>query len=308
MITLDINRFNNLLNSFENLIFSDMVKEKFNKSPKRFLGHLVGNIHRDFKAVNLLLKNDCLVQAQKLIRHDFEAVVLLTYLDKCDKEYSQDDYIADSEICELKNDFIVYKQTINETKTYTHLNGETIRYYESVDGEYQEVPQRKLFKGIFNDKLKSLRKYTESKFKEHIKKANKKSLLELPELSDETFDDYYKFFVGFKPQFMKIGGKEGMLEKIKNETITCSSGQDLTLKELLWDGYNFYSQIAHNKLPLVNKSTEAQKAEWNVLYMFLSSIIITIGNILIDNKFIPDNSEEFQALKVVLENPPKHTF
>ena len=98
-----------------------------------------------------------------------------------------------------------------------------------------------------------------------------------------------------------------MLESVKKREANClnaASGQKLILRDLLRYCYNLYSQIAHNKLPLQIKSIEYREAQLSVLYGFINSIILITCSILIDNKMIPNNSKEFQALKTIIENPP----
>lgn len=264
--TLKLNDFYDLFNNFEKLIFNNI--KNFNKKENDCFRHLVNNILCDFAATYLLLEKSYLIQAQKLTRHTFEAMVLLVYLDKCGKEYSKEDYLIDSEICDLKNSFIIYKQDKNQEKKYFNW----------------------LF--LFNDELNSLNEHTKNRLRAHIKKYKKNNcLLQLPELSEENFDDYDNFFAHFRPKFMRI---ENMWIGIKKLDIL--NNKNLELIELLKYGYNCYSQTAHNKLSLQIEHTEYKENELRVFYNFLKGIMQITCDILIGNNVLTD----YEYLKYII--------
>ena len=255
---VNLNYFYNLLSGFEKFILNDSVKENLYKEENRPLKHFISSVNEDLHAIYVLLQNSHLIQAQKLVRHTFETMVLLVYLDKYSKEYSKEDHLADSEICDLGKEFTSYRLKISETKD-------------------------------FNDYLNFLNKRTKDRLKQYINNSRmnkncKEILSELPELSDNNVNCYDNFWRNFKPKFMEIHSMLTSIEK---------SGANSELIGLLRYNYNLYSQVAHNKLSLQIDKVEYKENELVIFYNFCKTIINVTCRVLIDNKIIPDNSYVF---------------
>jgi hypothetical protein len=122
---------------------------------------------------------------------------------------------------------------------------------------------------------------------------------EISALSNENLEDWEKYFKlnNFKRKikFMKIGEMIDGLEE-------CNECKPF-LKERLRTNYDFYSQIAHNKLPMTSQKPTSKNIECMNLYEFIKTIIGVICEILLTNGIISDSSEELQALIAILESP-----
>lgn len=182
------------------------------------VGHLFKKVKLDFDAIQSLIQQETLLEQSFIIgRNLIEAAITFVYLLEFDTEIAE--YVNDSQLMLLKNDFMVLKHALNN-KFDVQLPREKITEDFEIN-EFPKISQRN------QEKLLSVVKSTEFK------------------LNNLTIAKLDKFFKDkFKPKFTKI---ETMYKEISNKTANLY-GTDL--RTLTYDDYNMCSQIVHNIYPI----------------------------------------------------------
>lgn len=187
----------------------------FSADNLKILYRLIKKVLSNATSANILILEDCLEDSQIVLRSALESVVLITYLANFPEKIM--DYLADSQILRIKNNFIAYKMT----KEYDAVlpNGKIITENDMLEENEKwfntilPIAQEKILKGI----------------KEKIYKIN-----------DKTFYKIDKYFQTFKPSFMNLNKMFKELFSVDYKI----KGQ-FDLREGIFPFYNESSQITH---------------------------------------------------------------
>lgn len=202
--------------------FNSLIKIlPFDTDKLGILRQLIRKVISNTTSANILINEGCYKEAQITLRSSIETVVLIAYLSQFpNKTY---EYLADSQIFRIKNNFIAYKQEI-----------EAITKYENW----------KLKTNEFSYTKRGLIKRLEESFNSILPLAKEKILKGIKEneykITDLTFSKIDKYFISFKPIFMNL---KLMYEELDENNFRL--GNTYELREIIFTFYNESSQIAH---------------------------------------------------------------
>lgn len=236
----------------------------FNTDNLKVIFRLIKKVISNATSANILIYEDCLEDAQIVLRSAVETVVLIAYLCKYPEKTME--YLADSQILRIKNNFIAYKMMdegehiVVEGKIITH--GDMLEENEKWFKTILPIAQEKILKGI----------------KENDYKIN-----------DNTFRKLDKYFQRFKPFFMDL---KFMYEALSS--INFKIGNEFDLRDGIFPFYNESSQVAHGcYFEWDFKKTFEDEAEH--LFQFFNKSILLI-KILLDSTMNTNPNKETEIL------------
>src|SRR5574344_1479851 len=187
----------------------------FDTDNLKVLYRLIKKVLSNATSANILILEDCLEDSQIVLRSAVETVVLIAYLSQFPDKTME--YLADSQILRIKNNFIAYKMT-KECNAILP-NGKIITENDMLE------ENEKWFNKILP--------FAQEKILKEIKEKNYK-------INDKTSSKIDKYFIGFKPFFMKL---EKMYDELAE--INYKIANKFDLREGIFCFYNESSQIAH---------------------------------------------------------------